>query len=80
MTIRDRIIRTGSIALAGDLFRFAEPGAWIRAPTRNRARGYAPGEPLSTVLPHPAGLNNYETGRQFRKKSIKNLDNLKKLW
>jgi hypothetical protein len=27
MTIRDRIIQTGSIALAGDLFRFAEPGA-----------------------------------------------------
>ena len=32
--IRDRIIHTGNIALAGDLFRFAEPGAWIRAPTR----------------------------------------------
>jgi hypothetical protein len=34
MTIRDRIIHTGNIALAGDSFRFAEPGAWIRAPTR----------------------------------------------
>ena len=33
MTIRDHVIQTGSIALAGDLFRFAEPGAWIRAPT-----------------------------------------------
>jgi len=33
MTIRDRIIQTGNIALAGDSFRFAEPGAWIRAPT-----------------------------------------------
>ena len=33
ITIRDLVIQTGSIALAGDLFRFAEPGAWIRAPT-----------------------------------------------
>ena len=32
MTIRDRIIHTGCIALAGDLFRLR----------RNRARGYAP--------------------------------------
>ena len=33
MTIRDRVIHTGNIALAGDSFRFAEPGAWVRAPT-----------------------------------------------
>ncbi len=33
MTIRDLVIHTGNIALAGDSFRFAEPGAWIRAPT-----------------------------------------------
>ena len=33
ITIRDCVIRTGNIALAADSFRFAEPGAWIRAPT-----------------------------------------------
>jgi len=27
MTVRDLVIQTGSIALAGDSFRFAEPGA-----------------------------------------------------
>ena len=41
MTIRDRVIQTGNIALPGDLFRFAEPGAWIRAPTSPPIRSNA---------------------------------------